>query len=77
LSFRGCEAILFSIRALFDLNSDCAMMQVDIKNVFNSVSRTTIFKELCYVKGHLANIVLLQGCYMTFIFLITISMDGM
>jgi hypothetical protein len=33
-------------------------MQVDIKNIFNSVSQIVIFKELCDVNGPLVNIVL-------------------
>jgi len=33
------------------------MMEVDIENAFNNVSRTIIFRELCDVGGLLANIV--------------------
>jgi tRNA U38,U39,U40 pseudouridine synthase TruA len=32
-------------------------MQVDVENTFNNISRTIIFRELCDVGGHLANIV--------------------
>jgi hypothetical protein len=53
----GCEAILFSIWAILDLHPDWAMMQVDVENVFNKVSWTTIFKKLCDARGLLANIV--------------------
>jgi len=33
------------------------MMEVDIENAFNNVSRTVFFRELCDVGGLLTNIV--------------------
>jgi hypothetical protein len=30
-------------------------MQVNVKNTFNSISQTTIFRKLCDVKGPLVN----------------------
>jgi len=33
------------------------MMQIDVKNVFNRISRATIFRELCVVKGPLVSII--------------------
>jgi hypothetical protein len=54
---RGCETILFGIRALCNLHLDWVMMQVNIENAFNSVSRATILRELQDVEGLLANIV--------------------
>ncbi len=38
LTLGNYKAILFSIRTLFDLHLDWAVMQVDVENIFNSIS---------------------------------------
>jgi hypothetical protein len=40
------ETILFGIKAFIDLHTDWVVIQVDVENIFNNVSRTAIFKEL-------------------------------
>jgi hypothetical protein len=56
-TFGGYEAILFNIQALLNLHPNWVMIHVDVKNVFNRVFQTVIFRKLCDVKGPLANIV--------------------
>ncbi len=51
------EAIPFGIGTFFNLHLNWAMMQVNIKNGFNSIFQATIFRELCDVEGPLVNIV--------------------
>ncbi len=53
----ACEAISFDIRTFLNLHLNWAMMQINIEKVFNKISRTTIFRELCDAKGPLANII--------------------
>jgi len=57
LTPRGYEAIPFNVHALFDLHLHWVVIQVEVNNVFNNVFQIVILKELCDVKGPLANIV--------------------
>jgi len=57
LTFGGCEAIFFGIRAFLDLHPDWAVMRVNVENYFNSVFRAVIYRELCDVKRPLTNII--------------------
>jgi hypothetical protein len=50
------------MKTFFDLHLDWVVMQVDIKNAFNSIFQTIIFKELQDAESPLANIVRLLGC---------------
>jgi hypothetical protein len=45
------------MQTFFNLHPNWVMMQVDVENAFNNISQPIIFKELCDVKGPLANIV--------------------
>jgi hypothetical protein len=56
-TLEGYEAIHFGIQTFLDLHLDWAIMQVDIENTFNNLSRASIFRKLCDVGGLLANIV--------------------
>jgi len=53
----GCETILCGIRAFSNLHLNWVMMEINVKNTFNSISWVAIFKELWDAKGPLANIV--------------------
>ncbi len=66
----------FCIKTLFNLHLDWVEMQVNIKNAFNNVFQTIIFKELQDAKGPLASI-LLPSCFMVFILIFITSMGNM
>ncbi len=57
MTFRGCETIIFGIRALFDLQFNWVVMQINVENIFNNVFQVVIFRKLQDAKGHLVNIV--------------------
>ncbi|KAL2608123.1 hypothetical protein R1flu_026696 [Riccia fluitans] len=49
----GCETIIHGLRATLDLHPDWVVLQVDIQNAFNTVSREALFLELCTAIGSL------------------------
>ncbi|KAL2610010.1 hypothetical protein R1flu_028583 [Riccia fluitans] len=49
----GCEIIIHGLWATLDLHSDWIVLQVDIKNAFNTVSREALFRELRVAIGSL------------------------
>ncbi|KAL2620254.1 hypothetical protein R1flu_000459 [Riccia fluitans] len=49
----GCETIIHGLRATLDLHPDCVVLQVDIRNAFNTVSREALFRELRAATGSL------------------------
>ncbi len=54
---RGYETILFGIIALLDQHPNWVVMQVDIKNVINNISKNVIFRKLQNDGGHLVSII--------------------
>jgi hypothetical protein len=42
----GCEAIIHGVQTTFDVHLDWVMFQVDVTNVFSTISHKTIFHEL-------------------------------
>ncbi|KAL2613014.1 hypothetical protein R1flu_024706 [Riccia fluitans] len=42
----GCKAIIHGLRATLDLHPDWVVLQVDIQNAFNTISREALFCEL-------------------------------
>jgi hypothetical protein len=54
---RGCETITFNIKAFFDLHPNWIMTQFDVKNIFNNISQTVIFRKLQDAKGSLVSII--------------------
>ncbi|KAL2650793.1 hypothetical protein R1flu_018921 [Riccia fluitans] len=42
----GCETIVHGLQAIVDLHPDWMVLQLDIQNAFNTVSREAIFHEL-------------------------------
>jgi hypothetical protein len=52
-------------------------MHVEVKNAFNSIFQTIIFRELCDARGPLVSIVPFTKLFMVFIFLFSISMGDM
>jgi hypothetical protein len=51
-------------------------MQVNVENIFTNVSQATTLKKLCDVRGPLVNVAFLPGCFMLFILLFVMSMEG-
>ncbi|KAL2653717.1 hypothetical protein R1flu_021845 [Riccia fluitans] len=49
----GCETIVHGLRATLDLHPDWVVLQLDIRNAFNIVSREAIFCELRSAPGTL------------------------
>ncbi|KAL2644563.1 hypothetical protein R1flu_012150 [Riccia fluitans] len=49
----GCETIVHGLRATFDLHPDWVVLQIDIRNAFNTISWEAIFHELCSAPGTL------------------------
>ncbi|KAL2630334.1 hypothetical protein R1flu_015020 [Riccia fluitans] len=49
----GCETIVHGLRATLDLHPDWVVLQLDIRNAFNTVSREAIFRELGSALGTL------------------------
>ncbi|KAL2612956.1 hypothetical protein R1flu_024648 [Riccia fluitans] len=49
----GCETIIHGLHATLDLHPDWVVLQVDIQNAFNIVSREALFCELCAATGSL------------------------
>ncbi|KAL2649352.1 hypothetical protein R1flu_017480 [Riccia fluitans] len=49
----GCETIIHGLRATLDVHPDCVILQVDIRNAFNTVSWEALFRELRVVMGSL------------------------
>jgi hypothetical protein len=46
LTPEGCETIPFGINALLNLHFGWVVMKINVKNVFNNIFWTTIYKEL-------------------------------
>lgn len=42
----GCETVVAGIRATLDLHPEWVVLQVDVANAFNTISRATIFRAL-------------------------------
>jgi hypothetical protein len=42
-----CEAVIHGIRCTLDLHPNWIVLQLDMANTFNSMSRRVIFQELC------------------------------
>ncbi|KAL2612792.1 hypothetical protein R1flu_024484 [Riccia fluitans] len=49
----GCETIIHGLRATLDLHPDWVVLQVDIQNAFNTISREVLFHELRAATGSL------------------------
>ncbi|KAL2624441.1 hypothetical protein R1flu_008686 [Riccia fluitans] len=49
----GCKTIIHGLHATLDLHPDWVVLQVDIQNKFNTISREALFHELCAVIGSL------------------------
>ncbi|KAL2611673.1 hypothetical protein R1flu_023365 [Riccia fluitans] len=49
----GCKTIIHGLRAILDLHPDWVVLQVDIQNMFNTISREALFCELRVATGSL------------------------
>ncbi|KAL2643274.1 hypothetical protein R1flu_010861 [Riccia fluitans] len=49
----GCETIVHGLQVTFDLHPDWLVLQIDIRNAFNTISREAIFRELRSAPGTL------------------------
>ncbi|KAG6555109.1 hypothetical protein Mapa_003144 [Marchantia paleacea] len=54
---RGYEAVSLGTRALLDIHPDWIILQVDVENAFNNVSRASIFRELREAGGPLSIVI--------------------
>jgi hypothetical protein len=50
-------------------------MQVDVENIFNSVSQTVIFRELCDAKESWQTLSFLPSCFMMHILFFTTNIE--
>jgi hypothetical protein len=41
-----CNIMFHGVRAMLDLHLEWVVLQVDVRNMFNLISQTTIFQEL-------------------------------
>ncbi|KAL2649812.1 hypothetical protein R1flu_017940 [Riccia fluitans] len=49
----SCETIVHGLWATFDLHPDWIVLQIDIRNAFNTISREVIFRDLRSAPGTL------------------------
>ncbi len=53
----GCEVVFHDIKCTLDLHPDQTIFQLDVANVFNSVSRGVIFQKLRVASGDIIHII--------------------
>jgi len=70
----GCEAIIHGIICTLDLQPDSIVLQLDIANAFNSVSKGVIFQKLCEANGDIIQLIPFVYAFYAFCFTITITM---
>jgi hypothetical protein len=49
----GCEIVIHSIMCILDLRFDWVVLQFDMANAFNLVSRGVILQKLCALGGNI------------------------
>jgi hypothetical protein len=42
-----CETMIHGVKIMLDLHLEWVVLQVDVQNTFNLLSRIAIFQELC------------------------------
>ncbi len=53
----GCETIIHGIKCTLDLHPNWVVLQLNVINAFNLVSRGVIFQKLCVVGGDIIQII--------------------
>jgi hypothetical protein len=44
---RKCETMVHVVKTMLDLHLEWVVLQVDVQNMFNSISQIAIFQDLC------------------------------
>jgi hypothetical protein len=53
----GCETIIHGIKCILDLHPNWVVLQLDVANTFNLVSKGVIFQELCTTCGDIIQLI--------------------
>jgi len=62
----GCETVIHDIRCTLDLHPDWVVLQLDVANAFNSVSKGVIFQKLCVVNGDIIQFIFFVHAFNAF-----------
>jgi len=66
----GCETLIHIIRCTLDLHFDWVVLQLNMVNVFNLVSKGVIFQEFCATCGDIIQLIFFNHAFYAFEFLL-------